>query len=259
MISSKISKYLIISLLGFVIILLPSCKTTSKIKKSQSGITHDSIIEKLLNPPLINSYKAKAKLTYEDKSGSQKANLYIRSIKDSLIWMAVKKYSTEAGRALITKDSIFLINRLEKKYYCNAIENIESEYGMYSEFNYIQDMIHGIPPEIDSSKAWEVYTNKNKLVINTSISDILHNFSYDLNSGLIVSGQFRNNDNLNGTWIYDDYRIIGDRFEIPFFRYFNFQLNGNESLILKLEFSNVEIDLENSIRFEIPSHYQKVE
>lgn len=241
------------------IILLISCKTTSrKILTSQSGNSIDSIHNYLLNPPTIDWINAKAKISVESSSITQKGTTYIRAKKDSVLWMLVKKATVEGGRVQIINDSIYAINRLEKTFYIKPLDYIQEEFGFNSALPYIHSLLAGHPPKIDSSKHWKSYLGKDRYSIETLIGDMVHQFDFDTETGLHTGGHFRNEDGINGRWVYNDYRMVENNIEVPFYRYFNIQLNENESIILSLDFSAIEINQEKTINFQIPSHYQRV-
>jgi len=83
-----------------------SCKTKKNIpSKDLEDISQETLLDRVLNPQYADFIDAKAKGRIKNTYGTDKGVFYIRMIKDSVIWMAVKRLSIEGGRALINQDS----------------------------------------------------------------------------------------------------------------------------------------------------------
>ena len=122
-----------------VIILLNgliSCRSTKKLQTAIS--TKDSAIIHILpaetdsaksvatvmenikkNHIDFNTFLAKIKVDYTDSRGRQPdVNAFVRIKKDSLIWVSINAtfLNVEAFRILISKDSIRILNKLQKQF-----------------------------------------------------------------------------------------------------------------------------------------------
>ena len=76
----------------------------------------------------IKFVNAQAKVFMEGNGQSIGVNANIIWIRDSLMWMNVKKFGLEAARVLVTKDSVFVLNRLEKTYAARGLESLQRQY-----------------------------------------------------------------------------------------------------------------------------------
>lgn len=236
-----------------------SCKTKKLISENKIPLSPDSIVSEFLHQKDIEWFNAKAKVIFDDGYNRQKANVFIRYKRDSMIWMVIKKLGVEGARIQISPDSITIIHRLSKEYETASVKYLEQRYGIQSNFDYIQKMVAGIPPVNDTLKPYqEEIISSDHLSIYTIIHDFEHNFIFDLFSGFNTEGNFKNGRSLEGHWKYDDFRTVSKNLNIPFFRQFNVKLNGNESIILTMEFSSVDLNTEKPIRFNVPSHYKKI-
>ncbi len=240
-------------------LLFVSCKAKQQlIPEPTSELETQEIIDRFLEQPDYEFVSGKAKINVASPYGSVRATLYLRTIKDSVIWMAVKKLSVEGGRVLITPDSMFLIVRPEKTYQKYALADINKTYGLNGDFSYIQNLILGLTPEVDTTQFWEVNETGQKVEVKTSIKNILHKFILDRASGNVTSGTFRDQFVADGDWQYENYIFSIDNTAIPAKRIYNIQLaDESEIQTLKIEFSEIEVDMPKSIRFEIPSHYTR--
>ena len=130
-------KYLIKIVLGIVLLYAAAgCRSTKKLQTAinkrdtnvviSPGVTSpDSLkgatnILKSLEKNRIKftTFSAKIKVQYEDKNGKQPDfNAFVRLYKDSVLWISISAtfLSIEAFRILITKDSIIIVNKLNKE------------------------------------------------------------------------------------------------------------------------------------------------
>ncbi len=80
-------------------------------------------------------------LKLDDNSNS--ANGQLRILRDSLIWVSVNKLSIEFARVLITKDSVFILNRLDKTVLKRNIRFLNDYTGGLADFSSIQKILLG--------------------------------------------------------------------------------------------------------------------
>jgi hypothetical protein len=87
--------------------------------------------------------QAKSKIKYDDGIQSFNANATIRIRNDSAIWISFSSTGVEGVRALIQKDSIFVIDRINKKFREFSFDSLKRAYNM--DFNYamIQALLVG--------------------------------------------------------------------------------------------------------------------
>jgi Domain of unknown function (DUF4292) len=163
-------------LLYFIICLLVagmlfSCKGTKKIqtaiaKKDTSAVIlvkdHklDSILMikelfRMVEAQRIEftSFSAKIKVDYEDNLGSSRDfNAFVRIQKDSVIWISINAVlGIEAFRIAITKDSIKLLDKLDKKYQLRSLDYLQELAQLPFDFYTIQDLLVGNPIYLDSN------------------------------------------------------------------------------------------------------------
>lgn len=147
--------FLILSGILFFFILLPGCKTsikTVKIKdknKNESTATLDTSaqnIYKLLRQHEFNSEwiyaKANVKADVDDKSNSFTITLKIK--KDSLIWIYISPLlGLEAARVLVSKDSLKIMDRINKKYQVADYKYLRDLLRINVNFDMLQAMLTG--------------------------------------------------------------------------------------------------------------------
>ena len=172
------------------IITLASCRSTKKI---QTAITKKDTLEAVTTPKidttqLINNalltlannridYKTfSAKVDVDYRGGDDKhydVNANLRMHRDSLIWISVNAvFGIEAMRLLINKDSVFLLDKLNKTYLTRSIDYLQEVSGLPLTLSSLQDMLLGNPIFIDSVVS---YSNDNSIISLLSIGQTFKN------------------------------------------------------------------------------------
>lgn len=251
------AKYLFLLVLSFLIY---SCKSKKPLIElnNEHIIPIDSIYSNIFNPQSIEWINAKAKIKISADDESEKANMFLRMRKDSVIWTSFKKYTQEGARVLINKDSIYTVNRIEKTYQEKEIKEIYDKFGINPDLEFVQKLISGLIPSIDTTLLWEQKETADEYKFRSIKDDMVITFYYDKFSGLLKRGEFIDRFNVSGEWHYDDYRFV-DNMAFPYLRTYTVNFNGENELTLNIEFTKVEINVPKTIKFNIPSSYSKVD
>jgi len=172
------------------IITLASCRSTKKI---QTAIEKKDTVETVTTPKidttqLINNalltlknnridYKTfSAKVDVDYRGGDDKhydVNANLRMHKDSLIWISVNAvFGIEAMRLLINKDSVFLLDKLNKTCLTRSIDYLQEVSGLPLTLSNLQDILAGNPVFIDSVVS---YSNDNSTISLLSIGKTFKN------------------------------------------------------------------------------------
>jgi len=96
----------------------------------------------------FTTFSGKIKVQYEDFKGKQPDfNAFVRLYKDSVLWISINAtfLSIEAFRILITKDSIIILNKLNKQVEYHPFNYIEEIASIPLNFSVLQDIIIGNP------------------------------------------------------------------------------------------------------------------
>lgn len=97
----------------------------------------------------------RTKLKYEDKYNKNSAKMYVRMQKDSLIWIQISANIGIRGlRALVRRDSAFVIDYVNKEYAKYDFESLSKELNFPVNFDLLQAILLGnMPyPNYDASK-----------------------------------------------------------------------------------------------------------
>lgn len=100
-----------------------------------------------------NSFSAKMKVHYEGSDGKDyEFNAFIRLQKDQMIWVSINAVlGIEAFRALITPDSVKVLNKLDKVYQLRSVSYLQEITHLPFDFQTLQALILGNPIYLDSN------------------------------------------------------------------------------------------------------------
>ncbi len=221
----------------------------------------DFLVKKLSSHDLsgIQTMSARAQIYAEGEGQSINANVNLIWIRDSVLWLNVKKLGIEAARALITKDSVYLINRLDKTYSVKGLESLERQYSLPAGFPLLQQAV--------LASAWFFPD----VLLQSDVKDELHRLSganerhgveYRLEEGSFAMRTetfIQPRESRTITLGFGNYKKLAGAGMFPYLRSIEAYSPETGSLRLELELSDVDIETPKSYRFEIPEHYEKIE
>ena len=80
---------------------------------------------------IFKTFSAKIKVDYQNSKGNQpNITAYVRILKDSLIWISgyATVFNIEAFRVLINKDSVFVLDKINKEVQYRSIDYLQEVY-----------------------------------------------------------------------------------------------------------------------------------
>ncbi len=129
--------------------LASSCGTRKQAGPTEtpSGkMTADEVIKRAARSQFTAEWMdATAKIDLESPSRDISGTASIKIERDKRIWVSVRKFGFEGARALITPDSVFIINRLENEYTAEKLSYLEREYKLPARFDLLQQILLGNP------------------------------------------------------------------------------------------------------------------
>ena len=86
----------------------------------------------------------------------------LRMQNDSVIWISLSlKMGIELGRVMITEDSVKLINRTEKTYFAESIENFKERLPSEATISFLQDVLVGNGIQLSNDDKFKVTIEEN--------------------------------------------------------------------------------------------------
>ncbi|MFQ3576517.1 MAG: DUF4292 domain-containing protein [Cytophagales bacterium] len=254
-----------ILILSFFLIWTFSCKRTKISTSSSTEIKTpiDSTVRKIpveVNELEFNSFHGKGKLSYQDGSNSVNAHFNLRIRKDSVIWVSVSQFGIEGARFLITKDSIFGINRLNKEFYRYSISYFKEQFDVDIDFKTFQNILVGnIPLNVtDLDTLIEV---KDHLVLKqkqkTSISEtLIDKKNKRMEKFTVVQSPISNTLNT----IYTDFQPL-EKIMFAYKNSVSLKYLSDKGVVYNsvyIEFNKVDLnDKELKFPFNVPNRFNK--
>jgi len=129
-----------------LVIVLSACKLQQKAKKKDLKVNKTEYLLQKLDRNKFQfehlSLKAGVQLYQNGKKTPFKANIRIR--KDSLIWVSITPaLGIEVARIMITRDSVKVMNRIDRNYFIGDYEYINKRFNLELEFSTIQAILIG--------------------------------------------------------------------------------------------------------------------
>ncbi len=255
--STKLWTYTALALCIFG--LMMSCRGSKDLKsgKKTVGITAESLYDTLeARQPDYKWFSAKGKIRAQTDEIAVGATIQLRMLRDSLIWIRAEKLGFEVGRALITPDSAFIINRINREVYAVALAEFLEEYNAPFGFDDLQRMLAGGTIELPANQLkFEPVEGFTRLRINAE--EFLGLYWFDkslvLDHSILVD--------LHGRRVemqFGDYRSVDGGGNIAFARSLKL-FDGESTTQLTLNFTEIKLDIPTSMRFQIPAHYERVD
>lgn len=272
-----------VMLLLFLVAALGACKSTRKIatKTVTVPIAFDTInYQKFSSSSLIDSlYKyrfsattmsAKADVAVIDTNDKKEFNANIRIQNDSAIWISINAIlGIEVARILITTDSIFVMDRLNKKYTKADFKYLNDLLKLKVDYNTIQNIIIGNFFQYrNESKFNSVYiedkgyilSTLNKRKLKRSLEDkdpnkpIIQDFYVNPSSYKVDQLQITD-DKLNKT-LTTDYTSFEATEAGMFAMLLNTQVSADKKLSITIQYNKVTVNLPVEMPFNIPQSYE---
>ena len=240
---NKIALYL------FCIIFASSCVTqnVAEVNLSIAPKNAKELITKVNSknkPPEWLALKGRVSLMLE-KDNEVSLGISIRVRKDSLIWASVTApFGIELFRAVLTKDSVYYINRTNKTYFVKPIAHIFKIIKKDIAFNEIQEIITANPKIL-----------KNKYSFNKTNDDFLlssQNYIYTISDFYRIRKVFLIDEGNSLIYNYSNFSFENN---FPEQLELIVKSSSKNGFNIKLNYSKVVFDQQQQTPFKIPSSY----
>lgn len=246
------SKRLLVGLLS--VLLLAGCKKeTLPATASESAETIGRVTVNNLDFNYLNS---KAQITFNDKNDNLTSGISLRMKKDSVIWISVQPgLGIEAARMMLTQDSVFMINRLQKEYAATDYRFLRSKLNVDVTFDVVQSILLG---NYQSQGAEKVMAAENMQHIQQNRQNLL--FDYFINLSNSKLKQLNVQDNSTGNSITVKYNTFNNVGTVPFAHDLAAQvLQKGEVTDFTLKHSRISVtDTTLDFPFSIPKDYKRL-
>lgn len=206
----------------------------------------------------FTTFTAKVNIDYRDAADKNyDVNATVRMYKDSAIWISANAIlGIEALRALITKDSVKIIDKLNKSYTARSVDYLQEVTALPLDLTTIQNLLLGNPVFLDSNVVSYNRTGdaiallslgqwfKNLLTIGDGDKLLQHSKLDDINIARSRTADLT----------YTDYE---NKKGFPFATKRRILISEKKKLDIKLDFKQYERNGDVSFPFSIPKNYER--
>jgi len=252
-----------------LIIIGVSCKTSKKKKNntqtSRNTLIADSVYTHVKAAEFaFTTFDARISVTAILEGKQQSFNANLRMHTDSIMWISVSPFlGIELFRAVVDKDSVKAINRLNNTYYLSDLSFLNNIFKTNISFDMLQALIignelvnHTRDYTYQQSNNKHCFNFANRHKINANKHRFNHIFEADLNTFKISKHRFWDNDNTyNLEAQYSNFKESGQLFG------HDLKINiatDKEQFEISIKFNNINIDKNLSYPFSIPDKYTKM-
>ena len=261
--------------LVILIFLSYSCKTVKQINKAiapkdttdvtiidQSKLDSIMMVKKTIENLKRNyidfkTFNAKIKVQYQDSRGkNQDVTAIVRIIKDSTIWISITAslLNIEAYRVLITKDSVILLNKLDREVQYRSLDYLQEVTQIPFDYTTLQDFLIGNPVFIDSNIVY--YKKTENQILFSMVGRYFKNL-LTLSSGNYFLTHSKLDDvdiarSRTADLTYADYE---NKTGYNFSTYREITVSEKNKLDISLNYKQYEFNKELSVSFNVPKNY----
>ena len=259
----KILSLLLIGSLFFI----TSCKTT---KKATTKSYEAKEAKELFSLVADNS------LEYQTFSGKMKAsvrlgknnvdiNAYLRIIKDEKLQLSLQMpILGEMFKLAISKDSLILIDRMNKQFVAESMQDIKQTSSFDFNLNNLQALftnqlfLAGKPAVTTADfQLFTINQEKEQAFLTAKDKYINYTFTVDYTDHIKNSMMTGNSGKTTMNWSYDNFSPLENKRLFPMQMGMNLNSSTNK-LSLNLAFSKIDLDKDIEIDFNIPKKYNRI-
>ena len=236
--------------------LLSACSRYKSVQKKEKPTTAEKLVHAIQKEEVTQkNIQLKLKGFYKTNEQEMNFSMNLRLKRDSLVWASVQVFGIEVARALLTQDSIYVINKIEKEYLFGGTQLISKFLGVQMGPLELQNLLLG------------------KSVFN------INDYQFNTDSGIqatIFKGKIKNILHINRDFLLDESSIESIGLKEPFFgkiKYLEHMLVGEKlcpkniqmeinsaenALFLDLKILKISMPGQQKFPFKIPDHYKKI-
>ena len=204
----------------------------------------------------FKTFVAKIKMDYDGSEGNGQATVNVRMQKDSIIWLSLTgAFGIEGFRVIITKDSVKLMNKLDKVVQFRSIKYLMNLTHVPVDFYDMQNILIGNPIYLDSNIISYTYSDDNLSILMAG-SVFKNLLTLDKNTLLMLHSKLDDIDpskNRTADITFSNYDKVNDFY---FSTVRKISVAEKSKLDVDLEFKQYSFDQPLTFPFNIPKNYK---
>ncbi len=206
----------------------------------------------------FNTFSAKANATLDIDGDKNDVTLNIRIARDKKIWMSVIKnvlVDIELARALITPDSIFMINKLQRVYLKKPFSFVQTYGGKQVSYKTLEALLLGTAlPEILNDKKANLQNNNGIITIAGTLQYVDYKTLFGVDKrvtqlNLANAAEQQTLQVTNKEFTQSGNKIIPSQIDIQ-------SAIKSKKIQVNLQYTRVDFDQQLDYPFSIPESYK---
>lgn len=258
-------------LLGLVLLIGGGCKKKGLLQTEAPEVANDRkfLKEVIERQPTYQTLALRGKTRYDLDGQSQSFSHRIHIRNGENIWASLSMFGLEGARAFITRDSVFVIDRLKKQYIATDFSYLQAILNLQVDFDQLEQLLIGHPAMATEAEPLEqdqeiavktagiepigplrVYqSDEGPLQILFFLSD---------ETGLLTHlSAYHDRRKLRTLIFYSEYQPVEDH-KLPYLA--EVTLSGANNGEIEMQHKRIEVDPERlSFNFNIPAGYERIQ
>lgn len=257
---------------------ISSCKQKEKIVKTPSKCNLVFKGSKFLtmshkaNEFRFNQLNAKLNAEAVIDSSFNSFTISLRIQKDSIIWMSISKMGIEGARALITTDSVFFMNRIDKTYFKGDFSYLSQLLNTQLDYELLQSLLVGNSVAYyDEEEKIKAGISKCQYLLGTirkhklrrviqkgkELKEPAQSIYIEPTTYKIVRILFHEfNPERNFGASFTDFTKVDSSQTFPF--HIDYQIRAQKDIDITIDYAKIRLNEKLSFPFRIPATYQEI-
>ncbi|MEP6676123.1 MAG: DUF4292 domain-containing protein [Ferruginibacter sp.] len=208
----------------------------------------------------FQTFSAKIKVDYEDSKGKQPdVNAYVRIFKDSLIWIDIRSVflDVEALKIMITKDSVIVVNKLQKEVQLRSIDYLQDLTDIPFDLKTLQDLFVGNPVFMDGTVISYRKTDNNQVLLSTVGKYFKNLLTLSADNNVLLHSKLDDVDVAHNRTADITYDEFDNKKGFSFSTYREITVSEKNRLDIRLNYKQYDFNKELTVSFVIPKNYKR--
>jgi len=206
----------------------------------------------------LKSFYAKASVDIDMPELNQDVSSQIRWIRDSVVWMNFTILGIEGARLLVTKDSFFMVDRINKRFMAENLAHMAVKYNLPISFKTMQNFLLGNPVFLSNS---DIQLEKANQLNHFIQEDKVWKGDYytdEATSQLNKLNLKQKTGDASMSQNLQKYKALKNGSSFSFDRLIEFYSKASGKASIKIEIKDLGINTPKEIKFSIPSSYERM-
>lgn len=228
---------------------LPREDTAALIREQLAGLEKNRI--------RFTTFSAKLDVDYRDGDGKKyDVNAHLRMYLDSVIWISITgPLGIEGLRALITADSVKLLDKQNKVYIRRSVSYLQDVSSLPLDLTTLQQLLLGNPVFLDSN-ILSFSRGAGTVSLQSSGSFFKNLLTVGESDKLTRSSKLDDQDEAHSRTCYLTYEDYEDKKGIPFSTRRMISVTEKKKLEIRLHYKQYELNETLSFPFSVPKNYK---